>query len=218
MHQRWFGCSYCCRYFRTCKCGNDAEHIYTLHGRETESGCGERLRVGMTSKEKYALLDKLNLCHRCEKARPAPGRKFCFDCLEKIAAYNAKHYDAKKAKEYQSRRKELYQQKKEHGICVRCSKPATHGIYCYECSIRAKKHNQNTAEQRRRERHERGLIPTQRRVQRLCLRCGAPATTGAYCQYCMSAMINELDKSREKSPFRQMERKRLDEKFRRQMP
>lgn len=126
----------------------------------------------MTSKEKYLLLDKLKLCHRCEKKSPAPNRKFCFDCLDKIAKYNAVHYDSERAKEYQSRRRELYREKKEKGICVKCSKIATHGMYCYECSIKAKRHNQKTAERRKRERHERGLIPELRKNTGLCLRCG----------------------------------------------
>ena len=118
----------------------------------------------MNSQEKYAMLDQLNLCHRCEKARPAPGRKFCFDCLEKIAEYNAQHYSREKAHEYQTRRRELYQEKKAAGICVRCSKPATHGIYCYECSIKAKRHNSKISQRRKAERHEAGL-GTERRKQ-----------------------------------------------------
>ena len=72
----------------------------------------------MTSQEKYTLLDKLNLCHKCEKAKPFPGKKYCAECLEKIAEYNARHYDPKKSKEYQVRRREIYRKKKEQGICV----------------------------------------------------------------------------------------------------
>lgn len=167
----------------------------------------------MTSREKYTLLNKLNLCHKCEKARPFPGKKFCAECLEKISAENAKRYDSQKAKEYQSKRREIYQQKKEHGICVRCSKPATHGLYCYECSIKAKRHNAATAERRKLERHERGLIPEHRRQNGLCLRCGEPTETGEYCGDCIVDMCSALDKGREKSPFREMEKKRLQAKF-----
>ena len=128
----------------------------------------------MTSQEKYALLDKLGLCHRCEKAKPIPNRKYCPDCLEKIALDNAKRYDSQKAREYQSRRREIYQQKKEQGICVRCTKKATHGLYCYEHSIGAKRHSAEIASRRKRERHERGLIPDFRRENRLCLYCAKP--------------------------------------------
>lgn len=167
----------------------------------------------MTSQDKYALLDKLCLCHKCEKARPAPRKKYCFDCLDKISEQNARRYDQQKAKEYQPRRREIYQQKKEQGICVRCSKSATHGLYCYECSIKVKRRNAATAERRKRERHDRGLIPERRGELGLCLRCGKSAESGKYCADCMSAMCAALDKGREKSPFREMERKRLDRKF-----
>ncbi|WP_302128766.1 hypothetical protein [Bacteroides congonensis] len=126
----------------------------------------------MDSKEKYALLTKHGLCHRCEKAAVFPGRKFCAECLEKISEYNARRYNSEKAREYQPRRRELYQQKKISGICVRCTKKATHGIYCYECSIKAKRNSAKTAERRKRERHERGLIPEMRKQKGLCLRCG----------------------------------------------
>lgn len=164
----------------------------------------------MNSQEKYAMLDQLNLCHRCEKARPAPGRKFCFDCLEKIAEYNAQHYSQKKAHEYQARRRVLYQEKKAAGICVRCSKPATHGIYCYECSIKAKRHNSKTAQKRKAERHEAGLVLERRKQNGQCLRCGSKADEGFYCQKCLAQMKQALDKAREKSPFREMERARIE--------
>lgn len=35
----------------------------------------------MTSKEEYALLDKLGICHECKKAKQFPGRKYCPACL-----------------------------------------------------------------------------------------------------------------------------------------
>lgn len=159
----------------------------------------------VNSKEKYALLDKLGICHRCEKATTMPNKKYCPDCLEKIAQYNADHYDSQKAHEYQSRRREIYQQKKEQGICVRCTKEATHGLYCYEHSIKAKKAKKKTAERRKQERHERGLIPNYRINNRLCLRCGMPIdqeNTTKYCNACCakmaeySAMANKEEQRR----------------------
>lgn len=165
----------------------------------------------MTSQEKYNLLDKLHLCHRCEKARPAPERKYCFDCLEKIKEYNQKVYNLERARAYQERRREIYKQKIENGRCVRCSRMATHGIYCYECYIKVKRHNKKTAERRKRERHDRGLIPELRKEQGLCLRCGEPASGGKYCKVCMKKIISDLNEAREKSPFRSMERCRVEE-------
>ena len=131
----------------------------------------------MNSKEKYTLLDKFDICHRCEKSKVFPGRKYCSVCLEKIAQENAKRYNSEKAKLYNPRRRELYQEHKLKGVCVRCKKKATHGLYCYECSIKVKKHNIETASRRKREREKRGLIPEIRKSQQLCLRCGKPLTT-----------------------------------------
>lgn len=139
------------------------------------------------SAEKYKLLDKLNLCHRCEKNKQMPNKKFCPDCLEKIAEYNAKHYDAQAAHEYQKRRREIYREKKQHGICVRCTKKSTHGIYCYEHYVQAKRKSLKTAERRKRERAERGLIPQERLSKKLCLRCGNPVDITGYkmCNKCI---------------------------------
>lgn len=126
----------------------------------------------MDSQEKYALLDKLNLCHKCEKAKPFGKYKFCADCLEKNRIYCAERYSSEKAHEYQTRRREIYREKKEKGICVRCSKLATRGMYCLECSIKAKRRSQERARERKAERHERGLIPQYRIENGLCYYCG----------------------------------------------
>ena len=158
----------------------------------------------------YEWLTKMNLCHKCRHERPAPGRKFCFDCLDKIREENAKRYDSEKAHNYQIRRRELYYQSKERGICVRCSKPATHGLYCYECSIRVKRHNHEVAERRKRERRERGLIPEIRKKEGKCIRCGCDLLNHEknYCDVCLKQMKASLDLGRKKSPFRQMEQMR----------
>lgn len=140
----------------------------------------------MTSQERIELLDRLGMCHKCEKARPAPNRKFCYDCLDKISESNAKRYDPEKAKAYQSRRRELYREHIANGICVRCRKKATHGMYCYTHSIEAKRHSMTMAQKRRNERHDRGLIPEYRRKNGLCLRCGEPidGTGNLMCSKC----------------------------------
>lgn len=61
----------------------------------------------------YEFLDTIGICHRCRKQKQAPGKKFCFDCLDKNREECRKRYDPEKAKEYQKRRRELYQQKKK---------------------------------------------------------------------------------------------------------
>lgn len=161
------------------------------------------------SEEKYALLDKLNLCHKCEKSKQLPNRKFCATCLEKIAEYNAQHYDKQKAQEYQARRREIYQEKKQKGICVRCTKKATHGLYCYEHFICAKRHNSNTAARRKRERHERGLIPVTRLQQGLCIRCGQPLDVLKFkmCEFCREQNKINSEKA-DKTKWRSSERAR----------
>lgn len=129
----------------------------------------------------YEFLDTIGICHRCRKQKQAPGKKFCFDCLDKNQEECRKRYDPEKAKEYQKRRRELYQQKKKEGICVRCSKPATHGMYCYECSIKAKRHGNEMAQKRKAERHERILVPDFRKEHGLCKWCGEKALPGLQC-------------------------------------
>ena len=129
----------------------------------------------------YEWLTEMGLCHKCRKERTAPGKKFCFKCLEIIREDNAKRYDPEKAKEYQKRRREIYREKQKNGICVRCSKPATHGMYCYECSIKARKRSRERSQIRRLERHERGLIPDKRKEAGLCLWCGKKAIEGLRC-------------------------------------
>lgn len=162
----------------------------------------------------YKLLDELNLCHRCQKAMSVPNRKYCPKCLEKIAQYNADHYDATKAHIYQKRRKEIYYQKKEQGICVRCTKKATHGLYCYEHSIEAKRRNKKTAERRKKERLERGLIPETREKNNLCLRCGNPLDLNGYklCSKCIEENKKNSEKAN-KEFYRKLEKSRLEKKF-----
>lgn len=163
----------------------------------------------------YEWLTEMNLCHKCRKNKAAPNRKYCFDCLEKIREENMKRYDSEKAKEYQARRREIYRQKKENGICVRCNKKATHGMYCFECSIKVKRHNAKTAELRRINRHERGLIPEMRVKNGLCIRCGGGLSDREkekkiiMCQSCRGK-VSEQSKQIKNHPWRDMERKRYE--------
>lgn len=126
----------------------------------------------------YEWLTKMGLCHKCRREKMAPGKKFCFDCLDKIREENAIRYDSEAAKSYQARRREIYNEKKASGICARCSKRATHGLYCYEHSIEAKRRSKCRAERRKIERNDRGLVPELRAKEGLCLWCGKPAEPG----------------------------------------
>lgn len=135
-------------------------------------------------KENMSLLDKHGICHKCQKAKCFQGYKYCAECLEKIAKSNIKRYDPQKAHEYQARRRELYKEHKEKGICVRCSKPATHGIYCLDHSIEARRNSQANAQKRKRQRHERGLITDYRREHNLCCYCGKPVENPKILRVC----------------------------------
>lgn len=104
---------------------------------------------------KYEDYDKDNICHMCKKKRQAPRRKCCFDCLEKArerAENQRKKQSAKSKAEYlkseRQRIKVLYQRKREKGQCVKCSREATHGIYCYEHYIQVKRKQLRQSEER----------------------------------------------------------------------
>lgn len=126
----------------------------------------------------YEWLTEMGLCHRCRKNKAAPNRKFCFDCIDKYTKENEKRYNSKNAKEYQKRRREIYAEKKKKGICVRCNKKATHGMYCYEHYIKAHRRSMERAENAKIARHDRGLIPVERKSNGLCLWCGKKAISG----------------------------------------
>lgn len=121
-------------------------------------------------------LDLKGLCHKCGSQKKFPGRKFCPDCLEKMAENRANKYDPTKAHEYQPRRREIYQLKKKSGICVRCTKIATNGMYCLDHYLKEKRRSQDRARKQKADRQSCGLIPKQRTKAGLCLWCGAPAT------------------------------------------
>lgn len=126
----------------------------------------------------YEWLTEMGLCHRCRKRTVVSGKKFCIECLEKIREENHARYDSEYAKNYQKRRRKIYAEKKEKGICVRCKKDATHGMYCYEHYIKERRRRIKRAETEKRKRHERGLIPEERKANGLCIWCGKKAITG----------------------------------------
>lgn len=156
-------------------------------------------------KDRIKWLDDHGFCHKCGKEKAMQNRKFCPECLEKITLENIKRYDPVKAHAYQSRRREIYREKKEKGICVRCTKPATHGMHCYEHSIEAKRRSQTNAQRRKRERHERGLIPEYRKENGLCYLCGNPVEEpkkhGRACNAC-AAKLREYSYKQDKSYWR----------------
>lgn len=110
----------------------------------------------MSEKIDYYYYKKNGICPLCRKRAPAPGRIHCFDCLDKFKDYYHKNYEKKKEyeKKYSARKKEIYWEKKENGICVKCTKPAKYGMYCYEHSIKVKRASIRQVEKRKIEREE----------------------------------------------------------------
>ena len=93
------------------------------------------------------------------------------------STYFSKYYENNRAKVNEAHRK-AYKAKKLNGICVRCDKKATNGLYCRECSIKQKERSAMRAQGAKRSRHAKGLIPEARKNEGQCLWCGAEATGG----------------------------------------
>lgn len=157
----------------------------------------------MTNEEYYAMLDRHHLCHGCHKEKAFQGRKFCPECLEKKATKNAKWREKQRAspelmQAERDRCRAWYHQHKDAGLCVRCGRPATHGLYCYEHSIRNKRRGQKQAEKDRRDALDRVNVNDYRRENHLCCYCGAPIEDGnptRACNACRERFRSYLQKN-----------------------
>lgn len=168
--------------------------------------------MSQASKDRYEWYKAHHICPRCGQADAAPGRTLCFDCLEKDRERNLKRYyelsDAEKEthlKKESILNKERYKRHKENGICVRCLKKATHGLYCYEHSIREKRKSSERSQTQKLERHERGLIPKFRKENKLCLWCASPLREedNFYCSTCMEKKRKYAANASQYSPWKQ---------------
>ena len=124
--------------------------------------------------ERRNWLDNHGMCHKCGKRKVLEGRKFCPVCIEKNVVNCMKKYQKKPESEriyngrpYSERRKELYRQKRENGICVKCTNKATHGRLCWECFRKCKKINDRRLQKQKDQRWNRGLIPEYRKEKKL---------------------------------------------------
>lgn len=128
-------------------------------------------------------LDEMGLCHKCRKAKPAPGRKHCFDCLDKAKIRAAKDYSLEKVRKYYPYYRALYAERKAAGACTRCGKQATHGLYCYEHFVKNKRYCKKQNEANKLRKYKAGLSSEYRKEHDLCYWCGAPALSGKrYCE------------------------------------
>lgn len=125
------------------------------------------------------------ICVKCGKNDAFAGRTLCSACIEKIQ----NHYEQNREKISQKRRTEEYrkqcrerdQRHRENGICKKCKKKATHGIYCYEHYIQERRYTLRRSQEQKNARRDRGLIPEKRKECGLCLWCGEPAIEGLQC-------------------------------------
>ena len=138
-------------------------------------------------KETREFYDKLGVCICCRKEKRAAGHVQCPRCLERGVLYQAEKRASATPEmkaEANMKRREAYNRRRDAGLCPYCGKPATHGIYCYEHSIKEKRHHQELAAKAKQARHDRGLIPDYRKANHLCLQCGAPIEDGNDTMYC----------------------------------
>lgn len=155
----------------------------------------------------YEWLTEMGLCHKCRREKAAPGRKYCFNCLEKYKDYRRKNYNPEKEKKYNERKAEKRREKVKNGICSICSEKATHGIYCYEHYIYTKRQGMMRNEKIKRKRRERGLIPEYRKENGLCVRCGGKllekdkVENYKMCFFCREKQSEILKKARKNSPW-----------------
>lgn len=146
--------------------------------------------VKVNSKERYKELDEWGICHRCKKRPKAPGKQYCFDCLEKIreikASYIAEHpLSEDKKREYNENKVKEYARRKEAGLCVYCGKkPATHGRFCYEHYLHSLNLQREIRAKQKLANPEKVNIRAFRKENRLCCYCGKPIEEGNPTQAC----------------------------------
>lgn len=129
----------------------------------------------------FEYLDAHNLCHRCYRNERIGKSVLCPACIERNDLLpRGNPLTAEQKESNRERRKK----RKESGICIDCSKPATHGLYCYEHMIARKKAKLRYLEKKR---IERMGIPTAwdiRKANHLCRMCGAPIEDDNPTLYC----------------------------------
>lgn len=131
----------------------------------------------MPSKEDYAFYKSIGVCTTCRKKMAVPGKTDCEECAEKKRRYAARYYK-ENAEHLKEASKSRYQKRIGSGVCARCSKPATHGIYCYDCFLYQKRKTREKAERNRLKRHEKGLVSERRAMEGKCRFCENIAIPG----------------------------------------
>ena len=117
----------------------------------------------MTQKEVYQWYKAHGICVRCHGREAEPYRVLCLECMEKQMKYESTRIIDKEKKAKQQR--ERMKKRKEQGICYKCKRKATHGVFCHEHYIYDKR--------MARERKKKGFGDVG-----LCRICGEPPVPG----------------------------------------
>lgn len=141
---------------------------------------------------------KIGICQRCHKKKAAINLTLCPECLEKMALETAARRNNEEFREKRRERdRKRYAYRLEHGICVYCGKPATHGRTCYECKLRMARYSQKSNQRKKRERQEKGLKSEIWAKEGRCIRCGAETISGKkMCKKHYEMAISALEKGR----------------------
>ena len=160
--------------------------------------CADRERYRKAAEDRRAL----NLCSRCGKAGPAPGKKLCLDCGDKVRAMaRARYHKNRKAglryggrcasSRRRSARLRSERRRREWqaaSMCTRCGSrpPVEGGTTCAPCRARRQARERETY--------------SSRRQAGLCVRCGTASTFdgAALCIAC-SALEAESGRQQRKN-------------------
>lgn len=140
----------------------------------------------------YQTCLRLHKCVRCgsQDARTLIGKPLCFDCLKKKSE-EMRGYD-----QTESNRKS-YEKAIANGMCIRCRKRKTDGIYktCTYCrATQKKKYYEKKAQTNKLTRHE----AKENGICSLC--CSRPILPGRNtCEQCYTSVVNRLKGSQHKN-------------------
>lgn len=143
-----------------------------------KSGQIPRDEINWKKNQLTEYLDAHRLCHGCMKNEKFGKKQYCPECLEKIAIRSLKPRSCETAE----RRRERYYQHKENGICIRCHRPATYGIYCYHHYLEDRR--KRTEKARRRAWDGTPTVYDIRKANHLCRVCGKPIEEGNTTRWC----------------------------------
>lgn len=163
------------------QCGKFDER--TLQGKTLCNDCDNK------RKDRIEQYKKKGICVCCGTNDAVKGQTLCLVCRTRD-----RKRDWKNKENYQEilkKNRDRYKQKKDEGICVKCSRPVYKGIFCYEHYLyRIRKNNEDSVT---RYNHY--------KEQGLCIKCGGGRVEGRMvCQDCLEKLRKQAEKNF--SPYR----------------